>query len=298
MGHTPRYRRARTGEIALYLFPSLLLLSVFTYWPAMRALVTSMFEWNISRPHPRFAGIHNYVVLLGDPVFHLVMRNTALLAVAAIPVSMVLALMFAILLNERLGFLRPVYRAAVFYPTMVPMAAAAMLWVWLFNPGIGLVNYYLARFGIPRVEWLYDMRWALPAVMVTWIWKNVGYFAILYLAGLQAIPSDLIEAASVEGASFWKRLRHVTLPLLGPTTLFVFVVALISSFQIFDAVHIMTQGGPGDRTNVAVYYLYQQGFRFWDVGVASAVRVLFVVLLLLLITATVPRMERRIFYEV
>ncbi len=292
------YSRARGTEVLLYLLPSLVFLAVFTYWPIVRAVATSLLEWNISHPQPRFAGLRNYIVLAADPVFHLVMRNTLLLALVAIPLSIALALLFAVLLHEPLGSLRPVYRAAVFYPTMVPMAAAAMLWVWLFNPSIGLVNYYLGRLGIPRVEWLYDMTWALPAVMISWIWKNVGYLAILYLAGLQAIPRDLLEAASVEGAGFWQRLRHVTLPLLGPTTVFVVAVSVINSFQIFDAVHIMTQGGPADRTNVVIYYLYQQAFRFWDIGVASALTVLFVVGLLSVIAAVVRQMERRVFYEV
>ncbi len=292
------WRGQRGAQAFLYLLPSLLFLAIFTYWPMLRAIAMSLLEWNLSRPEPVFAGLRNYATLLADPVFHLVLRNTAMLAAVAIPVSIALGLVLAILLNEPLGFLRGVYRAAVFYPTMIPMAAAAMLWVWLFNPSIGLVNYYLGKLGLPRVEWLYDMTWALPAVMISWIWKNVGYFTILYLAGLQAVPTELLEAASVEGAGFWQRVRYVTLPLLGPTTVFVVVVSLINSFQIFDAVHIMTQGGPADRTNVLVYFLYQQAFRFWDIGVASALTVLFVAGLLVFVVLVVRQMERGVFYEV
>ncbi|MDR7556265.1 MAG: sugar ABC transporter permease [Armatimonadota bacterium] len=297
----PGGRRAGVwrGERALlYLLPSLVFLAVFTYIPMLRALATSVLAWNVAHPQPVFVGLRNYQQLLTEPVFRLVVRNTFLFAAVGIPVTIGLGLFLAVLLNERLGVLRAVYRAAVFYPTMLPMAAAAMLWVWLLNPGIGLVNYYLGKLGVPRIEWLYDMNWALPAIMVTWIWKNVGYLTILYLAGLQAIPSDLLEAASVEGAGFWQRFRHVTWPLLGPTTVFVVVVSVINSFQIFDAVHIMTQGGPADRTNVLVYYVYQQAFRFWDIGVASALTVLFVGFLLLLILVAVRRMEQAVFYEV
>jgi ABC-type sugar transport system permease subunit len=293
-----RGARRGGGRALWYLLPSLVFLAVFTYMPMLRALGTSVLAWNLSTPQPVFAGLRNYLTLWTEPVFRLVLRNTALLAVVAIPVTIALGLLLAVLLNERLGVFRALYRAAVFYPTMVPMAAAAMLWVWLLNPSIGLVNYYAGKLGLPRVEWLYDMTWALPAVMLTWVWKNLGYLTILYLAGLQAIPGDLLEAASVEGAGFWQRLRHVTLPLLGPTTVFVVVVAVINSFQLFDAVHIMTQGGPADRTNVIMYYIYQQAFRFWDLGVASSLTVLFVAFLLLLIVAVVRRMERGIFYEV
>jgi ABC-type sugar transport system permease subunit len=285
-------------QAVLYLLPSLVFLATFTYMPMLRAMRISVLEWSVSHPQPAFAGLRNYAVLLSDPVFWLVLRNTGILAAVVIPITIGLALLLAVLLNERLGVLRPVYRAAVFYPTMVPMAAAAMLWVWLFNPAIGLVNYYLGKVGFPRVEWLYDMNWALPAVMITWIWKNIGYLTLIYLAGLQAIPTDLVEAASVEGARFWQRLRYVTLPLLGPTTVFVVVVSVINSFQIFDAIHIMTQGGPADRTNVVVYFLYQQAFRFWNLGAGSALTVVFVGALLLLIAGAVRRMERGVFYEV
>src|SRR5699024_3001599 len=143
-------------------------------------------------------------------------------------------------LNEELGWPRDIYRVACFYPTMIPMAAAGMLAVWLFNPGIGLINYYLKS----NIEWLYDMKWALPAIMLTAIWKNFGYFMLIYLSGLQNISGELYESASLEGCGFVQKLRYITLPLLGPTTMFVIVIGVITSFQVFDLVYIMTQGGP------------------------------------------------------
>jgi ABC-type sugar transport system permease subunit len=292
-----RFHRGRLSPY-LYLFPSLLLLGVFTYYPILYSLWVSFMRWDIFSPKPVFCGIENYAALFRDPVFWLVMKNTLVYTVGTIPITMALALIMAILLNERIGWMRGVYRAACFYPTMVPAAAAGMLWVWLLNPGIGLVNYYLRKLGVPTVEWLYDMKWALPALMLVSIWKNFGYYMLIYLAGLQAIPGELYESADIEGASFWARIRYITVPLLGPTTVFVVIVSVINSFQVFDLSHVMTQGGPADRTNVLVYYIYQNAFRFWNMGQASALTVIFVALLLIIIMTTMRSLEKRVHYEV
>ena len=291
-----RWRQAAPAYAMLV--PGLAGLALFTYYPMAYSLFLSMFRRNVFTPTPVLAPLENYTRLVADPVFWLVIRNTLIYVGVSIPVTMVLGLALAILLNQPLGWLRSAYRVATFYPTMIPMAAAGMLWVWLLNPGIGLVNYYLSKLGFPRVEWLYDMDWALPAIIVTSVWKHFGYFLLIYLAGLQVIPSELYEAASIEGARFWHQLRYITLPLVAPTTIFVVVVGVISSFQVFDLVHVMTQGGPADRTNVLVYYIYQQAFRFWDIGQAAALTVIFVAGLLCIVTWILRTMERRAFYEV
>lgn len=283
----------------LYLVPSLVFLAVFTYFPVFYSLYLSFFKQNIFNPTPKFDGFGNYIAVFEEPLFGTVVRNTFAYALGSIPVTMALALILAVLLNEELGWARNIYRVACFYPTMIPMAAAGMLAVWLFNPGIGLINYYLKKFfGISAIEWLYDMEWALPAIIITAIWKNFGYFMLIYLAGLQNISSELYESASLEGCGFFQRLRYITLPLLRPTTMFVVIVGLISSFQVFDLVYTMTQGGPGDSTNVIVYYIYQYAFRFWDIGHASALTVLFVLVLLAFIVLLVRTVERRVYYEV
>lgn len=282
----------------LYLIPSLILLVAFTYYPILSSVYISLHEWNLFTPEPMFVGFENYTILFGDPLFWRVLRNTLVYVVVTIPITMAMALIMAILLNERLGWLRNAYRVAAFYPTMIPMAAAAMLWVWLLNPGIGLINHYLALFGVPRIEWLYNMEWALPAIMMTAIWKNFGYFMLIYLAGLQNLPGELYEAASLEGAGFLHKVRLITLPLLAPTTVFVVVVGIITSFNVFDLVHLMTQGGPGNRTNVLVYYIYQHAFRFADYGMGSALTVVFVVMILAVILVLMRLLERRTHYEV
>lgn len=282
----------------LYLLPSLIFLMLFTYWPIVYSFVLSLFRQSVISPEPVFAGFHNYRAAIDANIFWTVVRNTVVFVFGTIPATMVVALIMAVLLNEKLGWMRNVYRVAMFYPTMIPMAAAAMLGVWLFNPGIGLVNYYLARLGLPTQQWLYSMDWALPAIMITAVWKNFGYFMIIFLAGLQSISHELYEGADLEGASFFQKLRMITLPLLGPTTMFVIVVGIITSFQVFDLVYVMTQGGPADRTNVMVYYIYQYAFRFWNIGRASALTVLFLVALVGFIVMLVRTMEKKVHYEV
>lgn len=281
-----------------YLAPSILFLVLFTYWPAVNSFYLSLFRHSVLNPVPIFTWLGNYESILKEEIFPTVVKNTLVYVIGTIPITMFLAFSMAVLINEKIGWLRNIYRVTMFYPTMIPMAAAGMLAVWLFNPSIGLINYYVGKFGIPGPQWLYSMEWALPAIMITAIWKNFGYFMILFLAGLQNINKELYESSELEGAGFFQRLRYITIPLLGSTTLFVVIVGIITSFQVFDLVHIMTQGGPADQTNVIVYYIYQYAFRFWDIGKASALTVLFLIGLLTLIMLLVRNIERKIHYEV
>jgi ABC-type sugar transport system permease subunit len=287
----------RRGESYLYLLPSLVFLALFTYYPVGFSAYLSLFRWNVLTPEPVFVGLQNYGKLWQEPLFWLVLRNNLFYALGTIPTTMALALGLAVLVNQPLGRVRDAYRVALFYPTMVPMVAAAMLWVWIFNPGIGLLNHYLGYLGVPRVEWLYDRHWALPAIILMSIWKNFGYFMLIYLAALQGIPAELYEAASLEGAGAWARFRRITVPLLTPASLFVFVVAVISSFQVFDQVYVMTQGGPADQTNVLTFYIYQHAFRFWDIGTGATLTTVFVCLLLVLVVTVLRSLGRRVYYE-
>ncbi len=291
------WRRRLGGGSYVYLVPSLIFLIAFTYYPIGFSAYLSLFRWNVLNPERIWIGFENYAQLWREPLFWLVLRNNLFYAVGAIPTTMALGLFLAILVNQKLGRARGVYRVALFYPTMIPMVAAAMLWVWIFNPGIGLLNYYLGFLGVPRIEWLYSRHAALPAIIIMSIWKNFGYFMLIYLAALQGISADLYEAASLEGAGAWARFRAITFPLLGPTSLFVFVVAIISSFQVFDQVFVMTQGGPADQTNVLIFYIYQHAFRFWDLGMGATLTTMFIGLLLALITLVFLTVGRRVYYE-
>jgi len=289
--------RLRGGGPYLYLLPSLAFLVLFTYYPMGFSAYLSLFRWNVLNPERIFVGLENYFHLWGEPLFWLVLRNNLFYALGTIPTTMALALFLAVLVNQKLGPARSVYRVALFYPTMIPMVAAAMLWVWIFNPGIGLFNYYTSFLRVPRIEWLYDRHWALPAIIIMSIWKNFGYFMLIYLAALQGIPADLYEAADIEGAGAWRRFWAITFPLLTPASLFVFVVAIISSFQVFDQVFVMTQGGPADQTNVLTFFIYQNAFRFWDIGMGATLTTIFVCLLLVLIVVVFRYVGRHVYYE-
>jgi len=279
-----------------YLLPSLVFLTVFTYGPLLVAFTLSLCRCNVLTPRPVFVGLKNYLQMLGDPLFWLVMRNNLFYALGTIPVTMALGLLLALLVNARGLRGKGFYRVALFHPTMIPMVAAGMLWVWLFNPGIGLVNYYLGFLGVGKIEWLYDRHWALPAIILMSIWKHFGYFMLIFLAGLQNIPGELYEAAGLEGAGAWHQFRFITFPLLALATLFVFLVSIISSFQVFDQVYVMTQGGPAHQTNVLIFYIYQHAFRFWDLGMGSTLTVTFVALLLASVALLYRTLGRRVYY--
>lgn len=280
----------------LYILPSFMFLFVFTYYPIVRSLLLSLYEWNLSSQMRVFVGMDNYRRLLfDDPLFWQVMRNNALYAIGTIPTSVALGLLLAVLMDRQIAG-RSVYRVAFFYPTMLPMAAASMIWLWIFTPGYGLLNYYLGKVGFPDIEWVGSAKYALLALIIVAIWKYAGYYMVLLLAGLQGIPHDLYEAARIEGASSWQEFWYITFPMLSPTTFFVLVMAVINSFQSIDQVYLMTRGGPGNATNMLAYYIYQTAFRFWDVGYASTLTSVLFVILLVTTAAFFRFLGRRIHY--
>lgn len=283
-------------EPYLYLLPAVVFLAVFTYYPIARSAYLSLYRWDVRTPLRQYVGTANFTALLQSTLFWEVMRNTALFSAASVGASLVIALALALALNGNLRG-RAFYRAAFFYPTIIPMVAASVIWVWVYDSNNGPLNRYLALLGLPAIGWLTDPTWALPSLVLMAIWKNVGYYVIIFLAGLQNIPEHLYEAALIEGASAPRRLRHITLPLLAPTTFFVFVISVITSFQVFTQVYMMTDGGPGDATNVAVFRIYQLAFRFWNIGLASALTCVLILVLLIAVAGFFWSLERKIHYQ-
>jgi sn-glycerol 3-phosphate transport system permease protein len=275
----PAQARHRAWAAYLYLAPSLVFLLVFSLWPAVESAYQSLFRINLLNPNRAFLGLGNYVALANQPIFWQAIHNSALFAVGTVPISLVLALGLALLLNGRLPLLG-FYRTAIFYPTVLPMISAAAIWTFLFVPSYGLIDQALAAFGGAQINWLGDAGSALPAVIIATVWKQVGYYMIFFLAGLQGMPAEVIEASQLDGATYLQSLRHLILPLLMPTTVFVTTVALIGSFQAVDQVYLMTQGGPDNATNLVLYFLYQVAFMNWDVGQAAALTVLLLLVLL------------------
>ncbi|WP_368496454.1 carbohydrate ABC transporter permease [Herbiconiux sp. A18JL235] len=271
----PRRRRMSvTGRRSLtawlFLTPTLLILIAFTVYPMVQAAYLSFTDYNLIRA-AQWVGLDNYVELLSDDAFWNAFGNTVLYAVVVTPVTVVLALAFALMLNQ--AFLgRAFARTAIFLPFIVSLGIIAIAWAFLLDPNIGLLSHWLSLVGIvPEQGWLSDPRYAMAAVMVVGVWKNVGFYMVIYLAGLQSIPVDMYEAARLDGAGVWQRFRNVTLPLLSNQTLLVSVLALIATLQAFDQIYVMTRGGPFFRTETLVMLVYRQGFQELRFGYASAI---------------------------
>ncbi|MCA1300607.1 carbohydrate ABC transporter permease [Stappia indica] len=290
--------RARRNEALLayaFLFPSLVFLAVFTYWPILRSIWFSLHDVVLGDPEIFWLGAENYLRLLDDGLFWKVFANTALYTLITIPLAILVALLLAVALDSKLRGIG-LYRSAFFYPVMIPSVAAGMVWVFLYAPGYGPINEALTFLGLPRLDWLYSSKWALPAIMLMSIWKYSGYFMLILLAALKLVPSDLYEAARLDGVSAPQRLIHITVPLISPTLYFVIVIGLLHSYQIFDYVYVMTQGGPADATNVLTFYIYQNGFQYQDIGYASTLANTLLVFVLGLIGLVSVTLGRRVHY--
>jgi multiple sugar transport system permease protein len=254
----------------LFLLPTIVVLGTFNFYPALYSLYLSLFEWNGLSPTREFVGLANYARLLASGEFWNSLRVTLLYAGGVTLLALALGLGVAVLLNQPIRG-QTLYRVLYFLPVITPTVASGVVWKYLFDPIQGVVNRGLGGIGITGPSWLSDPSWALAAVVVVGVWKRVGFNMVVYLAALQGIPKTYYEAAQLDGAGPGQRFRHITLPLLAPTTFFLVVTALIDAFQVFDLVYVMTSGGPLGGTDVLGYYLYRQGFRYSELGFASAV---------------------------
>lgn len=284
---------ARAEERAAWLFlaPSLVLFATFTAIPVLSAFFISFTRWNLFN-EVTWVGLGNYLELAKDEIFAKVLGNTAYFVLISVPVQIALGLACALVLNRGIkgqSFFRVVY----FLPVVTSTVAAALVWAWLFNSNFGLINAGLSLVGVTELpKWMGSTRWAMPAIIIVSIWQNLGYAMVLFLAGLQNIGKDVHDAAALDGATGWDRFWHITLPLLSPTTFFVLVISIIGSFQVFELVLVMTKAGPANATNTLVYYIYQNGFQFYQMGYASAAAmVLF--LIVLAFTLVQYKLQRR-----
>jgi len=281
----------RGGKAYLLLLPSLAFLVLFTYFPVIEVLWGSLYHKPFGRPAPVFVGLGNYARVLQDETFQRALANNLVYALGTVVPSVVIALGLAVLLN-RSSRINTVLRALLFCPTMIPLVAAAALFSFIFMPRLGLLDYYLAKLGLHAGNWIGDPDLALYSLMALTVWKNAGYYMLFYLAGLQAIPAEAHEAATLEGATWWQRLRYVTLPYLKPTTSFVAVIALINAITAVDHVIVLTKGGPNNSTKLLLYYIYQNAHEFYDAGKATAATALSVALLLALSVGSLRTLER------
>jgi multiple sugar transport system permease protein len=275
----------------LFLAPSLVLFAIFTAIPVISAFFISFTQWNLFN-EVTWVGLGNYLELAKDEIFAKVLGNTAYFVLVSVPVQIVLALLCALVLNRGIKG-QTFFRVVYFLPVVTSTIAAALVWAWLFNSNFGLINAGLSLVGVTDLpKWMGSTRWAMPAIIIVSIWQNLGYAMVLFLAGLQNIGKDVHDAAALDGATGWDRFWHITLPLLSPTTFFVLVISIIGSFQVFELVLVMTKAGPANATNTLVYYIYQNGFQFYQMGYASAAAmVLF--LIVLAFTLVQYRLQRR-----
>ena len=274
----------------IFLLPTFLGLSL-VIGSVLGGFVISLTEWDILTT-PEWIGLDNYrTMLLDDELFVKSLVNTLYFTLGVVPLGTALSLLAAVVMNQNLKG-RTLFRTIYFLPTVSSGVAIALLWAWLYNTQFGLINYLLGGVGIGKISWLGDTKYAMPAIIIMTIWRGLGYNMVLFLAGLQGIPAEYYEAATIDGANRWQNFLHITLPLLSPTTFFVLILSMIGSFQVFEATYIMTQGGPYYATYTMVLYIFFQGFQWFRMGYASALAYsLFAIILLLTIIQL--RFEKR-----
>ena len=280
----------------MLLAPALIIMIIFTVYPVIRSLVLSFTKYNMGMAAPEFVGIENYARLASQELFWKEMGNTIFFALITVIPSMIIGLGLAMLVNRKgkhIGFIRTTF----FYPSVMPMIAIASIWLFIYMANNGLFDQLLQRFGFPAMNVLSNKKTVLPSMAVMYVWREAGYLMIFFLSGLQSINQDVLEAASIDGATGWATFRHITVPLLAPTTLFVSTIAFTNCFKLADQVIIMTEGAPNNASTLLLYYIYQQGFTNMRYGLSSA---LTIIMLLLLLVVSLPRFfsqDKKIHYS-
>jgi multiple sugar transport system permease protein len=279
-----------------FILPSLFGVVAFLLLPVVLVAGVSFFDWDLLSP-PKFVGLANYRKLFGDGGIRHSLWVTVYYVLLSIPLQTVLALLLAILLNQRIHG-RSLFRALYVVPWMATPVVMGLVWSWVFDPRNGAINAFLATVGITGPNWLTDTAFAMPAIAMVQIWQYAGYNMLFFLAGLQSVPHEMYEAAAMDGASPVQRFFGITLPQLRPTTFFVLVTNVIGSFQVFDTVFVMTNGGPGNSTEVLNFKIYQTAFQFFDFGYASALSMLLFLIILVVTLVQVRYFNKRTVYEV
>ncbi|MBI5662119.1 MAG: sugar ABC transporter permease [Ignavibacterium album] len=269
--------------VIFFLAPAVSAIFIFFFIPVIAAFIISFTDFDIytlgDLSTLRFIGFDNYSKLLNDELFWTSLENTFYFVVVAGPLSIAVSLSAALLLNSKLTKFKSLFRLAYFLPVVTTLVAVAIVWRFIYHPNFGILNFFLGLVGINPIDWLGDPFWAMPSIIILAVWKNFGYNMIIFIAGLQNIPDELYEAADIEGASALQKFRHITLPMLAPTTIFVSIITMIGYFQLFAEPYVMTQGGPLNKTLSIVQYMYQEGFRWWNMGYSASIAfVLFVII--------------------
>lgn len=291
--------KTNLGVILIFLAPALCAILFFFIIPVIAALLISFTDFDIytlgDLRRLRFIGLSNYYKLFQDELFYKALGNTFYFVLVGGPLSILVSLSTALLLNSQFVKFKKLFRTIYFLPVVTTIVAVAIVWRYLYHPRFGVLNYLISFLGINPIDWLGDPTYAMPAIIILAVWKNFGYNMILFIAGLQNIPSELYEAAELDGASSWFKFKSITLPLLAPTTFFTSIITMIGYFQLFAEPYVMTQGGPLNSTLSIVLYMYQEGFRWWNMG--YSVSIAFALFIIILIGTIIQfRYEKRIHY--
>lgn len=264
-----------------FLLPSMIILTLFVFWPIINSFLLSFHHWSLLDAEHPYTGLENYSKLMADERFWNSVKNTIYFTIGSVPLGIICALLLALLCNQSLKGMSA-FKAVYFLPVISSFAVISIIWGFLMDPDIGLISHYLNLMGFTTTGWLRSPTMAMPAIILVAIWKNIGFNMVIFLAGLQAISVSLYEAAKIDGANAFQRFWHITFPSLRHTMLFVVIISIIASFQVFDQVYVMTRGGPVNSTETIVYYIYHQGFELLDMGYASAIAwILFVFVFLI-----------------
>lgn len=274
-----KQREALTGW--LFVSPALIGFGIFTFGAILYSLYLSFTDYDLFGK-PEWVGLKNYIkAFTDDQYFYQYFGNTFYFALVLVPVVLVISLFLAILINKKVGKIAKAYRVALFLPSITSTVAVSMVWLWIFNPDMGILNNFLTAIGFHNPPmWLSDPEWSKPALIIMRVWQMSGYYMLLFLAGLQTIPETLYEAAEVDGASSWQKFRRITVPMLSNTTFVVVILLIIESFNMFESIFVMTEGGPLGSTSTIMYYIYEQGFMSYNMGYASALAWIFFALIL------------------
>ena len=280
----------------LFIFPAMLGFFLFMLYPMLSGVLISFTKWS-GFGAQEWAGTANYIKMFNDKHFIKAVWNTIYYTLGILTIGVPLALILAVFLNQKFLKGRNFFRAIYYLPVISMMVAVSMLWKWLLSTNHGLVNYFIGLIGLPPVNWLLDPRWAMPGLILMSIWKGTGFNMVIFLAGLQGIPRVYYEVADIDGANWWHKFRHVTLPLLSPATFFIIITTMIHSFQIFQQAYIMTEGGPQESTTTIVYYVYKNAFEWFNMGYACAQAVLLLIILILATYLQKELQKKWVFYE-
>lgn len=287
--------KAKTSPY-LMVAPSMIVFILFSFIPIIYMIYLSFHDWNFVSPDMNFVGLRNFKQLMGDPRFIQTMSNTLLYTVLTVAGFVIFGLLIALALNKSTR-IHSFMQSVIFAPYIISLVSISMLWLWLMDYDYGLFNFLLSRIGISPVRFLTDPNVVIYSLAAVSIWKGVGYYSLIFLSGLQAIPNDIYEAAALDNTPWYRKLFKITLPMLSPTIFFVGITSIIASFKVFETIAIMTQGGPINASNTLVYYIYETGFKFFNMGLSSAAGVILFVVIAILTFIYFKLMSSRVYYN-